>query len=148
MRKDEVDDLVRRQVICRIAFRGGRHPYMAPFQYVTIGDSLYFHFANYGKKMKMLGRDHHVCVEIEEYNSDLSDYRFVSFRGKLEPVMDSSERTEAINKFATEGKQKLSKNFLLAHGFERSDWSAFRPDRPLVIMKLDEVVETVGLKSS
>jgi hypothetical protein len=46
------------------------------------------------------------------------------------------------------GKQKISKNFLLAHGFSMgSDWSDFTVDEPILIIKLDEVTEKIGLKS-
>jgi hypothetical protein len=46
------------------------------------------------------------------------------------------------------GKQKLSPNFLVAHGFSQgSDWGAFTPDKPILIIKLDEVSEKKGLKS-
>ena len=52
--KHERDDLIERQTICRIAFKGSKYSYIAPFQYVTIEGTLYFYFTNYGRKMRTL----------------------------------------------------------------------------------------------
>jgi len=148
MEKSEIENLLQEQMLCRIAFKGDTYPYMAPFQYVLIDGFLYFHFTDYGKKMKLLEEDKRVCVEIENYKPDLSEYNFVVLRGELEVVRDPQERAKAIKKIAEEGKQKLSINFLAAHGFEKEEgWSSFTPERPVVIVKLKQVTEEIGLKS-
>jgi len=148
MNKREIEKLIREQMLCRIAFKGDEYPYMAPFQYVFIDGSLYFHFTDYGRKMKLLERDNRVCVEIEKYRPDLSEYSFVVLRGTLKVVTNPQERTKAIKKMAEEGKQKLSKNFLAAHGFKKEeDWSSLTPEKPLLIVKLKEIAEEIGLKS-
>ena len=98
--------------------------------------------------MKLLEKDKRVCVEIEKYRPDLSEYNFVVLRGELEVVRDPLERAKAIRQIAEEGKQKLSTNFLAAHGFKKEEgWSALTPERPVVIVKLKEVAEEIGLKS-
>lgn len=133
--------------MCRIAFKGGDYPYLAPFRYVVIDGVLYFHFTDYGKKMRLLERDGRACVQIESYQPDLSEYSFVSYRGKLERVTEPSERERAIRLFAETGR-KISPMFLAAHGFDpRDGWGAFKPTEDLVIVKLVDVVEKVGLKS-
>jgi hypothetical protein len=72
----------------------------------------------------------------------------VVLTGKLRLVEDREERKLAIEKMTEVGKQKISKNFLLAHGFcIGSDWSDFAEDKPILIIKLDEVTEKIGLKS-
>ncbi len=148
MEKHEIEKLIKEQMLCRIAFKGDKYPYMAPFQYVFTNGALYFHFTNYGKKMKLLERDKRVCVEIERYRSDLSEYRFVVLRGTLKVVTDPQERAKVIKKIAEEGKQKLSENFLAAHGFKKEQgWSSFTPEKPIVIVKLEEIAEEIGLKS-
>ena len=54
----------------------------------------------------------------------------------------------AIEKMAEVGKQKLSPNFLVAHGFSKgSDWSEFTASKPILIIRLDEISEKTGLKS-
>lgn len=148
MDKEEIEKLIQEQRICRIAFRGEDYPYMAPFQYVVMNGSLYFHFTNYGRKMKLLDKDKKVCVEIEKYHPDMSEYGFVSLRGTLKVVTDPRERAEVISRMAKEAKEKLSENFLAVHGFTKEEgWSALRPEKPLVIVRLDEVTEKAGLRS-
>ena len=148
MTKQEMWRLIQRQRLCRIAFKGDDYPYMAPFQYVVLGGSLYFHFTDYGKKMRLLEKDKRICVEIEEYREDLSEYRFIVLRGTLKVVSDPQERTRAIRKIAEEGEQKLSPNFLPAHGFKKEDgWSSLSPEKPLVVIKLENIAQEIGLKS-
>ena len=148
MSKHEIEKLIQEQMLCRIAFKGNAYPYIAPFQYVFMDGFLYFHFTDYGKKMRLLGRDKRVCVEIEQYKPDLSEYSFVVLRGKLESVTDSQERAKAIKRMAEEGRQKLSPKFLAAHGFKKEEgWSSFASKKSVVIFKLVEIVEEVGLRS-
>jgi len=148
MDKSEIEKLIQEQMLCRIAFKGDEYPYMAPFQYVFMNGCLYFHFTDYGKKMKLVEKDKRVCVEIEKYKPDLSEYNFVVLRGTLKVVTDPRERTEAIKRIAEKGKQKLSKNFLAAHGLKKEEgWSSFTPEKPLVMVKLETISEEVGLKS-
>jgi nitroimidazol reductase NimA-like FMN-containing flavoprotein (pyridoxamine 5'-phosphate oxidase superfamily) len=122
---------------------------MAPFQYVVIDGSLYFHFTDYGKKMKLIENDKHVCVEIEEYKEDLSEYSFIVLRGTLIVVTDQQERARALKKLAEEGETKLSPNFLPAHGFSKEDgWASLNStNTSLVIIKLENITQEIGLKS-
>ena len=148
MKENEIEQLVRAQFLCRIAFKGDLQPYIAPFQYVVIDGTLYFHFTDYGKKMSFFKQETPVCVEIERYTPNLSEYQFVVLTGKLRLVEDREERKMAIRKMAEVGKQKLSPNFLVAHGFSQgSDWGAFSEEKPILIIKLGEVTERTGLKS-
>lgn len=144
----EVARLLDEQMLCRIAFRGDEYPYLAPFRYVVMDDALYFHFTDYGKKMRLLETDGRACVQIESYKPDLSEYSFVSYRGRLERVTDAVEREKAIRLFAETGGNMLSNKFLAAHGIEPGEgWGEFTPDKEFVIVKLVDVVERVGLKS-
>jgi len=149
MTKQEMWKLIRRQRLCRIAFKGAEYPYMAPFQYVVLDGELYFHFTDYGKKMKLIENDKHVCVEIEEYKEDLSEYSFIVLRGTLKVVNNQQERVKAIKKLSEEGETKLSPNFLPAHGFKKEDgWSSLTStDLSLVVIKLENITQEIGLKS-
>jgi nitroimidazol reductase NimA-like FMN-containing flavoprotein (pyridoxamine 5'-phosphate oxidase superfamily) len=55
MSEDEIEKLVEEQMLCRIAFKGDQHPYIAPFQYIRINGTLYFHFTDYGKRSLSAG---------------------------------------------------------------------------------------------
>lgn len=149
MTKQEMWKLIRRQRLCRIAFKGAEYPYMAPFQYVVLDDVLYFHFTDYGRKMKLLDNDQRVCVEIEEYKEDLSEYSFIVLRGTLRVVTDKQERIDALQKLAEEGEKKLSPNFIPAHGFKKGEgWDSLTPKDPsLVVIKLEKITQEIGLKS-
>jgi nitroimidazol reductase NimA-like FMN-containing flavoprotein (pyridoxamine 5'-phosphate oxidase superfamily) len=148
MTDKEIEDLIEEQKLCRIAFKARKYPYMAPFRYVTLNGVLYFHFTDYGKKMRLISKDNRVCVEVESYSHDLSEYNFVVMRGELEVVSDEKERDKAILKMAEEGRRNLSENFLAAHGFEKEEgWSGFTPDKKMVIVKLKDISEIVALKS-
>ena len=148
MNKPEIDRLINEQFLCRIAFSGENAPYVAPFQYVLIEGQLYFHFTDYGKKIGFLKEGNSVCVEIEKYTQDLSEYSFVVLTGNLKLVTSTQEKDRAREKMAAIGKQKrLSRNFLMAHGFQKeSEWSALTLNKELVIVKLD-VIQKTGLKS-
>ena len=135
-------------MLCRISFKGTIYPYTVPFQYVQLNNSLYFHFTNYGKKMRLFERDKRVCVEIERYKQDLSEYGFVVLRGRLKIVTDPYEKDMVVKKMAQEGEQKLSENFLLAHGIRREEgWSSLIQKKAPVIVKLEEIAEVIGIKS-
>jgi len=148
MTKKEIADLIKGQMICRIAFKGEKAPYIAPFQYALIDGKLYFHFTKYGRKIDLIKKGEPVCVEIEKTTPDMSEYAFVSLIGNLKIVEDPEERAKAIKKLAEEGKRRLSKNFLAAHGFNAEDgWDSLSPEKPLIIVKLETVTDVVGLKS-
>jgi nitroimidazol reductase NimA-like FMN-containing flavoprotein (pyridoxamine 5'-phosphate oxidase superfamily) len=148
MSKIEIKKLVQEQMLCRIAFKGQKYPYIAPFQYVLVDDVMYFHFTDYGKKISLIENDNRVCVEIEKYNPDLSSYNFVIFRGELEEVTDSTERSKVIKKIAKEGKENLSLNFLAAHGIKKEEgWDSLTKKKKLLIVKLKDITEIIGLKS-
>ena len=124
-------------------------PYVAPFQYVLVNGQLYFHFTRYGKKMGLLEEGKSVCIEIEKCTKDLSEYRFVVLTGSLRIVAEPQERALAIEKMVVTAKSNgLSKNFLVAHGFPKEmGWDFLTPDKPMVIVKLDNVTERMGLRS-
>ena len=148
MREDEIEALIREEYICRIAFRGKKIPYLIPFQYVVMNERMYFHFTDYGRKMSLLGRGEPVCIEIERFTPDMSQYKFVVITGSLEIVKDQTERTEAIKAIVETGTRNLSANFVAVHGFKKEDgWSSITADKPMIIVKLAKVIERIGLKS-
>jgi nitroimidazol reductase NimA-like FMN-containing flavoprotein (pyridoxamine 5'-phosphate oxidase superfamily) len=143
----EVDALIGTQSMCRIALKGEEYPYLAPFRYVSMDGALYFHFTDYGKKMRLLRQNSRCCVQIERYAPDLSSYGFVSLRGRLEEVTEPEERKRAVRLLRENGRA-LSTRFLAAHGLNPGDgWDALTEDKGLVIVKLVGVAEKVGLRN-
>ena len=148
MKKSEIERLIKEQFLCRIAFKGEEYPHIAPFQYVFANGTLYFHFTAYGRKMKLIDKHEKVCVEIEQYNPDLSRYMFITLKGNLRIVTDPVEKAEAIRKMRDFGKKRLSRNFLAAHGLRADEnWDSLVAEKPIVIVKLDPLVAESGLKS-
>lgn len=148
MDEGEIDSLINEQNICRIAFKGKEHPYLAPFLYVVKDGALYFHFTDYGRKMKHIEKDGRVCVGIERLEKDMNDYNFVVLSGSLNIVENPEERAQVIGKMVETAKGTLSANFLAAHGFERNlGWDVLSPEKPIVIVKLVDVNDVIGQKS-
>ncbi|XHH09262.1 MAG: pyridoxamine 5'-phosphate oxidase family protein [Candidatus Bathyarchaeia archaeon] len=148
MNKKEIDEAIHKQYLCRIAFNGKDGPQIAPFQYVFIDNHLYFHFTNYGDKIGFINQEKPVCVEIENYAPDFSEYSFVILNGNLKTVQDSEEKRKVIEKMSETGKEKLSTHFLFAHGFDsEAGWSILNENQDMLIVKLYKVKTQKGLKS-
>ena len=122
MDKSEYDMLIDEEFICRIAFKGERHPYIAPFLYVFDGKFLYFLSTKYGKKVQHFLQNPLVTVEIEKYTPDLSNFAFVAIPGRLEEVQNPEDRCIVRQKFVNLIKNKnLSSNVLSAFGHSPSE---------------------------
>ncbi|MFX0163253.1 MAG: pyridoxamine 5'-phosphate oxidase family protein [Candidatus Hodarchaeota archaeon] len=149
MKKIEYDQLINEGYMSRIAFKGEKHPYVAPFLYVFDGYFMYFLSTKYGKKVQYFQQDPHVCVEVEKYSSDLSTYNFMTLLGRLVEVEDENEKKTVREKFVRLIKDKnLSKNILaaLGHSPEEPVESIVREERTF-IWKLVDVEEIIALKS-
>jgi len=147
MSEIEIDTAIKSNNLCRIAFIDGDYPYISPFQYAYIDDNLYFHLTDYGKKKKILVKNPNVCVSIENFKPDLSEYYFISIQGMLKLVKDKDLIQKVINQMVKQAREKYSKNFLSAHGFDKKvGWEHFTPKDQLVY-KLEKVKKPIGLKS-
>jgi len=142
MAKVEYDGLVEEQYVCRIAFKGQEHPYIAPFIYVFDGRFMYFLSTNYGKKVQHFRDNPFVTVEIEHYSPDLSAFSFVALPGRLVAVEDNDQKRAVREMFVNLIKSKsLSTNVLSALGHS--------PQEPVEVLLLDEkssVWKLVGVK--
>jgi hypothetical protein len=117
MDKSEYDLLVEDEYICRIAFKGESHPYIAPFLYIFDGKMMYFLSSNYGKKVRHFRQNPSVTVEVEKYAPDLSNFAFVAIPGRLEEVNDPEIKSTVRHKFVELIRKKnLSSNVLSALG--------------------------------
>jgi len=122
MDKSEYDMLIDGEFVCRIAFNGEKHPYIAPFLYIFDGKFLYFLSTKYGKKVQHFIQNPVVTVEIEKYTPDLSNFAFVAIPGRLEEVQNPEDRCIVRQKFVNLIKNKnLSSNVLSAFGHSPSE---------------------------
>ncbi|HII06341.1 MAG TPA: pyridoxamine 5'-phosphate oxidase family protein [Methanotrichaceae archaeon] len=148
MEKREYDRLINDEHVCRIAFKGDRYPYVAPFVYVFDGRFMYFLSTKYGKKIEFFREDPHVSVEVERYAPDLSSYSFVTLRGRLVEVYDPEEKRAVREGFVGLIRNKnLSRNVLLALGHSPEDpLDLIVEEERSLIWKLVDVEKIVGLK--
>jgi nitroimidazol reductase NimA-like FMN-containing flavoprotein (pyridoxamine 5'-phosphate oxidase superfamily) len=149
MTKQEYDELIREQYISRIGFLG-EYPYIAPFMYVFDGSFIYFLSTKYGKKIKRLQSNPNVAVEIEKYEDDLSEYRFVTLQGRIVQLEDTNEKLDVRKRFFNLIRDKsLSKNVLAALGHSPEDKleSIVKEERSFV-WKLVDVESIIGIKTS
>jgi nitroimidazol reductase NimA-like FMN-containing flavoprotein (pyridoxamine 5'-phosphate oxidase superfamily) len=131
MDKSEYDRLVEEEYICRIAFKGESHPYIAPFLYVFDGKFMYFLSSNYGKKVRHFRQNPAVTVEVEKYAPDLSNFSFVAIPGSLEEVHDPEIKSVVRQNFLELIRKKnLSSNVLSALGYS--------PDEPIDVLLTEE----------
>jgi nitroimidazol reductase NimA-like FMN-containing flavoprotein (pyridoxamine 5'-phosphate oxidase superfamily) len=147
MSDEEIEDALQSNYLCRIAFIDENYPYISPFQYVYMSDQMYFHLTDYGKKMKIIEQNNHVCVSIENFEPDLKRYYFISLQGELVPVEDNEEKKQVFMQMLKDAKDKYSQNFLTAHGFNKEKgWEAFELKNQL-IFTLIQKKKAIGLKS-
>lgn len=149
MNKDEYDNFIKENYVSRIGFKG-EYPYIAPFLYVFDGHFIYFMSTKYGKKIERFQANPNVAVEIEKYEDDLSDYRFVTLQGMIEQVEDMEEKLKVKKCFVDLIQNKsLSKNVLAALGHSPNDEleSLISEDRSY-IWKLVDVKSIIGIKTS
>ena len=147
MENREIKETIDSQNLCRIAFIDDTYPYIAPFQYVNLDNTLYFHFTDYGKKKNILEKNQNVCVSIEHLEDDLSSFYFISIQGKLALVKDKQEKLEVLKQMVKYARKTYSPNFLTAHGFEKeNEWDVL-VKKNLVLYKFVQMREPIGLKS-
>jgi hypothetical protein len=148
MTEKEIKGIIESNNICRIAFIDGDFPYVSPFQYLYENDVLFFHLTDYGKKVRILRNNNHVCVAIEEFDEDLSKYQFISIQGRLIEIENIENKKSVIKKMVDEASKSYSETFLKAHGFDKEDgWEALSSTESIRIFQLEEKGDRIGLQS-
>ncbi len=146
MSQREVDRLLKGCRICRMAFNDLPQPYIIPLDYVYVNGKLYFHFANYGKKVELFRRDPHVSVEADRYNADITEYESVTLMGILVRVTAPDEKKMASGALlSTIGPRGGGKNVAARHGFSKLDADELSAEGSMVL-RLD-VTDHIALKS-
>jgi uncharacterized protein len=148
MSKKEYDEFIKNQYVSRIAFKG-EYPYIAPFLYVFDGKFIYFLSTKYGKKVQLFQNNPQVAVEIEQYNADMSSYRFVTLQGHLNEVNHQEEKLKVRKMFVNMIKEKnLSNKIMAALGHSPEDpLKSLITEERSSVWKLVDVQEIVALKN-
>lgn len=146
MTKKETDALLKSGQVCRMALNDAVRPYLICLDYVYTGGKMYFHFADYGRKMDLIRKDPNVSVELDSYNKSVTKYQNATFMGKLAPVTDAAEKKRAAAALVKSIRPPTgAKKVAARHGYEKLDESLFASSDSRM-MRLD-VEEQVALKS-
>ncbi len=104
--KNEIAAILKRAIVCRIAFSENNKPYIVPVNFGYKDNCLYFHSAPEGKKIDILRNNNTVCFEID-IDFDIikaatpcnwsAKYRSVIGFGKAFFVEDFEEKRSALN---------------------------------------------------
>jgi uncharacterized protein len=61
----ELEAVIADAQVCRMAMCDGDHPYVVPLSFGYTGGTFYFHGAAEGRKLDVLKKNPHVCLELE-----------------------------------------------------------------------------------
>ncbi len=148
MNKEEYDNLIQEEYICRIAFLG-EYPYIAPFLYVFDEEFLYFLSTKYGKKIELFRENPDVAVEIEKYNDNLTEYKFVTLQGSIQEVQNHKENLKIRELFVNMIREKnLSTKILAALGHSPEETlQSILSEEKSYLWKLVNVAKITGIKN-
>lgn len=90
----EIENLLKRQVIGRIACHADGASYLVPTNYIYDGTSIISH-STQGKKIEMMRKNPEVCFEVEEIQS-IFRWQTVIAWGRFEEITDPQERGRAM----------------------------------------------------
>lgn len=117
MTDDEVEALLASQKICRMALNDDPQPYIIALDYLYLDGKLYFHMADYGRKMDMIKRSPRVSVEIDNFCSNTGDFHTITLMGQIERVADKAEKLKVAKALVTSAKERGGKtNVAMRHG--------------------------------
>jgi nitroimidazol reductase NimA-like FMN-containing flavoprotein (pyridoxamine 5'-phosphate oxidase superfamily) len=92
--------------VCRIAMTDGDEPYVVPLCFGFMDNTIWFHSAPEGKKIELLAKNPHCCVEFDTSDGPVQAekpcswefrYRSVICTGDAEPVDDRDEKRKGLN---------------------------------------------------
>ncbi len=91
---EEIEDVLKRQFVCRIGCHADDKTYVVPISYAYDGKYIYCHTQE-GMKTKMMRQNPNVCVEVDTLEN-MATWKSVIAWGEFEDVMDNEERAKAL----------------------------------------------------
>jgi nitroimidazol reductase NimA-like FMN-containing flavoprotein (pyridoxamine 5'-phosphate oxidase superfamily) len=104
--KSEIESIIRKSLVCRLGLADNGAPYIVPLCFGYKDNSLYFHSAREGRKIKILKRNNEVCFEFDgnlEVKAGKTacdwgmNYRSVIGYGRASFVEDPEEKRMALD---------------------------------------------------
>ena len=90
----EINEVLKRQLTGRIACTRENLPYITPISYAFDGDYIYCH-SEEGKKIDIMRHNPKICFQADEMK-DMANWKSVIIEGEYEEILDSPERTRAM----------------------------------------------------
>ncbi|MDD4234952.1 MAG: pyridoxamine 5'-phosphate oxidase family protein [Bacteroidales bacterium] len=105
----EVEEIINSVEVCTLAMVDGDMPYAIPMNFAYSDGYLYFHGAPFGRRIEILKNNSNVCavfyngadmyIQNEKVACSYSmKFRSVLVNGKLENIIDDSEKRNILNK--------------------------------------------------
>jgi uncharacterized protein len=142
----EMERLLSEQKICRMALNDEPWPYIIALDYVYADGEMYFHFADYGRKMDLIAKDPNVSVEVDNFCSGESSYCTITVMGRLARVTEPAEKEMAAKALRNNADERGgARNVAARHGFNNLDMATLT-SRKSAVYKL-EADTFVALKS-
>lgn len=111
---DEIDALLHRHRVGRLACTANDRPYVVPITYAYDGGCIYA-YSGPGRKIETMREQPLVCFEVDEVEGD-SEWRSVVVEGRYEEVTDESGKRLALALLGeAEGRDGVGRG-LLADG--------------------------------
>ncbi len=105
--RSEIDEIVKKSDVCRLAFANGNMPYITPVSFGYDGKSIFIHTAKTGKKIEFIAKNNLVCFEFDSDVKTIGDeaipckwttaYKSVIGYGRIIELRDHKEKVTAIN---------------------------------------------------
>ncbi len=104
--KAEIEDILLKARICRLAMADERVPYLVPLCFAYHEGAIYVHTARQGKKLDIVSRNPNVCFEVEtdveivpHQKACKWDVKFKSVigQGRASIIRDNKEKLEALD---------------------------------------------------
>lgn len=83
----EIDRILARASVCRIAMADGGEPYVVPVLFAMDGETLLFHSAPSGRKIDMLQKNNRVCFVVDVPGGVVEGQSFCSWSMKYKSVI-------------------------------------------------------------
>ena len=118
----EIDDIIKKSDVCRLAFADQNTPYIVTlnYGYEEYPEALFFHCASEGRKLDMLRKNNYVCFEMDiDHELHTGDkgcscgtkYRSVVGYGRISEIEDHNEKIKGLNCIMKHYSEKTSFDF-------------------------------------
>ena len=118
--RKEIDGVIRRCQVCRLAMCDDGHPYIVPLNFGYDGSFLYFHCALEGKKIDIIRKNNRVGFEFDILHEIVKSEQACGWGAKYESVIGSGT-AEILNN--PEDKKEALEYIMLQYGSLLKDFS-------------------------